>query len=142
MATFCLEIHTDENIHKINHAFNVTSFQAFKCTLTHLFQLQSYNILAACGIDEEGINPVIKVYNLDNTNKQGVPFCSRVQSAIPEDNNPSYVSCFAVHENLTMMAVGFDQKSWLKVVERVGRILKINISTKGFCGRPVSCNSS
>ena len=99
------------NIHKINHSFHVTSFQAFKCTVTHLVQLQSYNILAACGIDEEGINPVIKVYNLDNTNKQGVPFCSRVQKAVPEDNNPSYVSCFAVHESLSAMAVGFDQGS-------------------------------
>ena len=99
------------NIHRINHSFNVTSFQAFKCTVTHVFQLKSYNILAACGIDEEGINPVIKIYNMDNTNKQGVPFCSRVQPAIPENNVPSYVSCFAVHENLSMMAVGFDQGS-------------------------------
>ena len=44
-------------------------------------------------IDEEGVNPVIKIYKLDKKDKFGNPFCSRVQPAIP-DKDPTNVSRF------------------------------------------------
>lgn len=39
-----------------------------------------------------GINPVIKVWNLDKKDKLGNPFCCRVQTTIPSNNVPSEVS--------------------------------------------------
>jgi len=98
-------------IHEVDHNFQVSSFKAFKLHVCHIYQLKNHNLLAAVGIDEKGLNPVIKVWNLDKKDKFGVPFCSRVQPTIPGDNVPSRATAFVVHENLTLMAVGFEQGS-------------------------------
>uniref|UniRef100_H2ZAB7 Vacuolar protein sorting-associated protein 11 homolog n=1 Tax=Ciona savignyi TaxID=51511 RepID=H2ZAB7_CIOSA len=94
-------------VHIVNHNFQVSTFKAFEITLLHLFQLKLHNVLAAVGIDETGINPVIKVWNMDKRDKNGNPFCGRVQSTIPANNQPSMVTSFCVHENQALMAVGF-----------------------------------
>nr|CAB3267620.1 vacuolar protein sorting-associated protein 11 homolog [Phallusia mammillata] len=114
-------------IHSVNHNFQVSSFKAFEIVVTHLFQLKQHNILAAVGVDEMGINPVIKVWNLDKKDKLGNPFCCRVQNTIPSNNVPSEVTDFAVHENLTLMAVSFVQGS---VVLYKGDIAKDRITNK------------
>lgn len=60
--------------------------------------------------DEPGINPLIKVWNLEKLDKQGSPMCVRISRAIP-NNRPTPASVLCVHENLNLMAVGFTDGS-------------------------------
>lgn len=63
-------------------------------------------------MDEPGVNPVIKVWNLDKLDKQGHPMCVRISRTIP-NNKPEHASALCVHENLNLMAVGFNDGSIL-----------------------------
>ncbi|XP_078235660.1 vacuolar protein sorting-associated protein 11 homolog isoform X2 [Pogona vitticeps] len=86
-------------------SLELSSFQAYKLRVTHLYQLKQHNILASVGEDEEGINPLVKVWNLEKRDG-GNPLCTRIFPAIP-GNKPTVVSCLTVHENLNFMAIGF-----------------------------------
>ncbi|XP_075696250.1 vacuolar protein sorting-associated protein 11 homolog [Rhinoderma darwinii] len=86
-------------------SLQLTSFQAYKLRVTHLHQLKQHNILVSVGEDEEGVNPLVKVWNLEKRDG-GNPLCTRIFSAIPA-NKPTVVSCITVHENLNFMAIGF-----------------------------------
>ncbi|KAH0623394.1 hypothetical protein JD844_031667 [Phrynosoma platyrhinos] len=86
-------------------SLELSSFQAYKLRVTHLFQLKQHSILASVGEDEEGINPLVKVWNLEKRDG-GNPLCTRIFPAIP-GNKPTVVSCLTVHENLNFMAIGF-----------------------------------
>ncbi|XP_044312298.1 vacuolar protein sorting-associated protein 11 homolog isoform X2 [Varanus komodoensis] len=87
------------------HSLELSSFQAYKLRVTHLYQLKQHSILASVGEDEEGINPLVKVWNLEKRDG-GNPLCTRIFPAIP-GNKPTVVSCLTVHENLNFMAIGF-----------------------------------
>lgn len=84
----------------------LSSFKAYEIRVLYLYQLRQHSILVSIGEDEVGINPLIKVWNLDKTDKMGNPLCLRITRAIP-GNKPIAVSCLAVYETLTQMAVGF-----------------------------------
>uniref|UniRef100_A0A8P0TRQ8 Vacuolar protein sorting-associated protein 11 homolog n=2 Tax=Canis lupus familiaris TaxID=9615 RepID=A0A8P0TRQ8_CANLF len=86
-----------------------TGFQAYKLRVTHLYQLKQHNILASVGEDEEGINPLVKIWNLEKRDG-GNPLCTRIFPAIP-GTEPTVVSCLTVHENLNFMAIGFTDGS-------------------------------
>ncbi|XP_035411541.1 vacuolar protein sorting-associated protein 11 homolog isoform X2 [Cygnus olor] len=86
-------------------SLQLTSFQAYKLRVTHLYQLKQHSILVSVGEDEEGINPLVKVWNLEKRDG-GNPLCTRIFPAIP-GNKPTVVSCLTVHENLNFMAIGF-----------------------------------
>ncbi|CAB4002356.1 vacuolar sorting-associated 11 homolog, partial [Paramuricea clavata] len=98
------------NIFFLDRSLTSTSFKAFEIRVLFLCQLRQHSILVSIGEDEEGINPLIKVWNLDKTDKMGNPMCMRITRAIP-GNRPVAVSCLAVYENLTQMAVGFEDGS-------------------------------
>ncbi|CAB1316601.1 unnamed protein product [Coregonus sp. 'balchen'] len=87
----------------------LSSFQAYKLRVTHLYQLKQHSILVSVGQDEQGINPLVKVWNLDKRDS-GNPLCTRIFPAIP-GNKPTEVSCLTVHENLNFMAIGFTDGS-------------------------------
>ncbi|XP_050777952.1 vacuolar protein sorting-associated protein 11 homolog isoform X5 [Gopherus flavomarginatus] len=89
----------------LSRSLQLSSFQAYKLRVTHLHQLKQHSILASVGEDEEGINPLVKVWNLEKR-YGGNPFCTRIFQAIP-GNKPTVVSCLTVHENLNFMAIGF-----------------------------------
>nr|XP_014429431.1 vacuolar protein sorting-associated protein 11 homolog isoform X2 [Pelodiscus sinensis] len=86
-------------------SLQLSCFQAYKLRVTHLYQLKQHSILASIGEDEEGINPLVKVWNLEKRDG-GNPLCTRIFPAIP-GNKPTVVSCLTVHENLNFMAIGF-----------------------------------
>ncbi|XP_027691427.1 vacuolar protein sorting-associated protein 11 homolog isoform X2 [Vombatus ursinus] len=90
-------------------SLQLTGFQAYKLRVTHLYQLKQHNILASVGEDEEGINPLVKVWNLEKRDG-GNPLCTRIFPAIP-GSEPTVVSCLTVHENLNFMAIGFTDGS-------------------------------
>uniref|UniRef100_A0A673WCP1 Vacuolar protein sorting-associated protein 11 homolog n=1 Tax=Salmo trutta TaxID=8032 RepID=A0A673WCP1_SALTR len=73
------------------------------------FQLKQHSILVSVGQDEQGINPLVKIWNLDKRDS-GNPLCTRIFPAIP-GNKPTEVSCLTVHENLNFMAIGFTDGS-------------------------------
>ncbi|MEE6527442.1 hypothetical protein FKM82_028827, partial [Ascaphus truei] len=85
-------------------SLQLTSFQAYKLRVTHLYQLKQHSILVSVGEDEDGINPLVKVWNLEKRDG-GNPLCTRIFPAIP-GNKPTVVSCITVHENLNFMAIG------------------------------------
>uniref|UniRef100_A0A673T2R1 Vacuolar protein sorting-associated protein 11 homolog n=1 Tax=Suricata suricatta TaxID=37032 RepID=A0A673T2R1_SURSU len=90
-------------------SLQLTGFQAYKLRVTHLYQLKQHNILASVGEDEEGINPLVKIWNLEKRDG-GSPLCTRIFPAIP-GTEPTVVSCLTVHENLNFMAIGFTDGS-------------------------------
>ncbi|RUS74031.1 hypothetical protein EGW08_018205 [Elysia chlorotica] len=94
------------NLYFINRQMELTTFRAYEIRVTHLTQLKQHNLLISIGEDEQGINPLIKVWNLDKM-ERGSPTCTRLTRAIP-GNKPTPVSAFAVHDNLNFMAVGFE----------------------------------
>ncbi|ESO93774.1 hypothetical protein LOTGIDRAFT_182193 [Lottia gigantea] len=97
------------NLYFINRQLHLTQFKAYEIRVSHLYQLKQNNILVSVGEDEQGVNPLIKVWNLDKT-ERGSPLCTRISRAIP-GNKPTQVSCLTVHDNLNYMAVGFDNGS-------------------------------
>ncbi|XP_077448668.1 vacuolar protein sorting-associated protein 11 homolog isoform X1 [Stigmatopora argus] len=97
------------NIWLLMRLLQLTTFQAYKLRVTHIFQLKQHSILVTVGQDEHGINPLVKVWNLDKRDS-GSPLCTRIFPAIP-GNKPTEVSCLSVHENLNFMAIGFTDGS-------------------------------
>ncbi|XP_064424845.1 vacuolar protein sorting-associated protein 11 homolog [Latimeria chalumnae] len=93
----------------LNRSLQLSSFQGYKQRVTHLYQLKQHSILVSVGEDENGTNPLVKVWNLDKRDG-GNPLCTRIFTAIPE-KKPTEVSCLAVHENLNYMAIGFEDGS-------------------------------
>lgn len=41
-------------------SLQLSSFQAYKLRVTHLYQLKQHSILVSVGEDEEGINPLVR----------------------------------------------------------------------------------
>lgn len=93
-------------IHLVSRLFQINSFRAYELTLTHAQQIGQSSLLVTIGDDEPGINPLIKVWNLDKIDKQGLPLCVRISRAIP-NNKPVHVTALCVHENQNIFAIGF-----------------------------------
>ncbi|XP_048417987.1 vacuolar protein sorting-associated protein 11 homolog isoform X2 [Stegostoma tigrinum] len=98
------------NIWFVSRTLQSSSFQAYKLRVTHIYQLKQHSILVSVGEDELGINPLVKVWNLEKRDSSGNPLCTRIFSAIP-GNKPTEVTCLTVHENLNYMAIGFTDGS-------------------------------
>jgi len=102
-------------IHIADRQFNLSSFQAYGVAVTHLYQLKQRNVLVSVGVralstqrfvfvfcltvlqdDEEGINPTIKVWHLDKSDKDKNPFCTRVMK-VTYENRAFPVRCARFH---------------------------------------------
>jgi len=88
-------------VHIADRNFTLTSFQAYEVSVSHLKQMKQRNVLISIGNDTEGINPTVKVWNLEGK----APVCVR-SIKISYEGKTYLVSCFAVLENLSQMAVG------------------------------------
>lgn len=51
--------HMDGKIYLLTRSLQLTSFQAYKLRVTHLYQLRQHSILVSVGQDEQGINPLV-----------------------------------------------------------------------------------
>ncbi|KAJ4438460.1 hypothetical protein ANN_14405, partial [Periplaneta americana] len=103
---------TEGNVHLVSRLFQVTTFRAYELNVTLAEQLHHIALLVTVGEDEPGVNPVVKVWNLEKLDKQGHPMCVRISRAIP-NNKPSPATALSVHDNLNLMAVGFGDGSIL-----------------------------
>ncbi|XP_065191110.1 vacuolar protein sorting-associated protein 11 homolog [Sycon ciliatum] len=97
-----------------DHSWTLISFPAYQVRISHLFQLKQSNILVTIGEDDEGIAPMVKVWNFDKRDSMNLPVCVRMLRVAP-GTKPVAVSCVAAHENLQAMAVGFCDGSVLLV---------------------------
>ena len=55
----------------------------------------------------QGINPMVKVWNFDKPDRNGNATCVRLFRALA-GHKALHVTCLAVHENLTQLAIGFE----------------------------------
>lgn len=56
--------------------------------------------------DEPGINPILKVWDTNKLDRQGLPVCVRMSRTIPQ-NRPVEACTMCVHDGLQLLAVGF-----------------------------------
>lgn len=56
--------------------------------------------------DDPGINPVIKIWNLEKKDIHGCPVCVHLVRALP-GNRPVPVTAFTIDEQMHLMAAGF-----------------------------------
>ena len=70
--------------------------------LPNFFDLFDHNLKE----DDPGINPVIKIWNLEKKDIHGSPVCVHVVRALP-GNRPVPVTAFAIDEQMHLMAAGF-----------------------------------
>nr|CAD7409648.1 unnamed protein product [Timema poppensis] len=91
-------------------SFQVTTFRAYELNIILIEQLRHTALIVTIGEDEPGVNPLIKVWNLEKHDKHGNPTCVRISRAIP-NNKPTPATALCVHENLNLMAVGFHDGS-------------------------------
>ena len=53
------DLHMEGQIWFLPRSLQLSSFQAYKLRVTHLYQLKQHSILVSVGEDEEGINPLV-----------------------------------------------------------------------------------
>lgn len=93
--------------HLISRSWEVTSFKAYELTVTLAQQLPHNPYLVTIGEDEAGVNPLIKVWDWSRSDRHGNPTCARVSRAVPSHMRPTPATALAVHDNKSLMAVGF-----------------------------------
>jgi vacuolar protein sorting-associated protein 11 len=87
----------------VDRDFKAEAWQAYEHRVTHLKQLQRRNIVVSIGNDEE-LLATIKLWHLDKRDKQGTPLL--LQSVRLQRDKPVPVTCFAVTEDLSQIAIG------------------------------------
>ncbi|XP_075211222.1 vacuolar protein sorting-associated protein 11 homolog [Lycorma delicatula] len=93
-------------IHLITRNFTINTFRAYDRNVTLAQMSKELPFLVTIGEDEVGINPLIKVWNVDKEDRQGHPLCVRISRAsLP--NRAISTFCLSINNSLTFMAVGF-----------------------------------
>jgi len=95
----------DGTIYILDRDQKLSGFKAYEFRTSLLFQMKQHNILASVGEDQKGVNNVIKVWNFDKIEKSGLPLLCKTSRAMTSCNN---VTVVCVHENLSQMAVGYE----------------------------------
>ncbi|CAG0895646.1 unnamed protein product [Cyprideis torosa] len=100
-------------IYFINRQLEMSAFRAYQLRVTNIVVMQQSAVIVTLGEDEAGINPLLKTWNLEkpSTSKDGSPLCTRISRVIPPGNRPTPATAVAVHESLTLMAIGFEDGS-------------------------------
>uniref|UniRef100_A0A915HN98 PEP5/VPS11 N-terminal domain-containing protein n=1 Tax=Romanomermis culicivorax TaxID=13658 RepID=A0A915HN98_ROMCU len=103
---------SDATVHQILNArqFETRFFRAYKILLYQMDYVQEKNLLVAVGEDLPGVNPLLKIWNLNQLDKNDVPFCLRC-SRISPGNRVAKVT--ALTATVSLIAVGFEDSSVL-----------------------------
>ena len=97
----------------MDRQLNVSSFRAFEVSITHLQYVPQTTFLVSVGCDEEGVNPLVKFWNLDKWSSHAdgrKPLCTRVIRAVVGTKAVA-VTCVNTTESLSFLAVGFEDGS-------------------------------
>lgn len=102
---------TNGYVYIINRYLKVNSLKANQKFTSHVKQVSKSSIFITCGSDQDGINPLIKLWDPDKTDSLNQPTCIRVIRANSGFIKPSPVTCIECNDNLTFMAVGYEDGS-------------------------------
>ncbi|KAF9978820.1 hypothetical protein BGZ73_000089 [Actinomortierella ambigua] len=94
-------------VHMVNGSFDVRSFVAYeRGRVTHLKHLKQRNVLVTIG-EEDNMVQIIKLWNMDKIDPEThVPAMERAIKVQQPSGNSFPVTCMAVLETLTQIAVG------------------------------------
>lgn len=98
---------TEGYIYIINKQFQVNSLRANQKLTTHIKQVPKLPVFITCGSDQAGINPLIKLWNPEKTDRLNQPTCIRVIRANSGFTTPTDVTSIECNDTLTVMAVGY-----------------------------------
>ncbi|KAI5755652.1 hypothetical protein M8J77_018648 [Diaphorina citri] len=107
-------------IHLMSRNYVVVTFKAYQIDVTHLIQSRNSSKLISVGNDEEGINPLLKVWDLSKQDREGKPTCIRISRCVPQ-NRAVPVTCLAVCESSNLMAIGHQDGSIILFRGDIGR---------------------
>lgn len=93
--------------HLISRSWTVTSFKVHESEIVLAQQFPHDPYLVTVGEDEEGVNPFIKVWDWSRTDRHGNPILAHISRAVPSHLRPTMSSALAIHENKSLLAVGF-----------------------------------
>lgn len=119
---------TNGYVYIINRHYKVNSFRANQKHTSHVKQVPKLSIVLSCGSDSDGINPLIKLWDLDKTDSLNQPNCIRVIRANVGFSQPTPVTCLECNDNLSCLIVGYKDGS---IVLHHGDITKQRRSKNG-----------
>ncbi|XP_022189804.2 vacuolar protein sorting-associated protein 11 homolog [Nilaparvata lugens] len=97
---------SDGKVHLITRNFTFNTFQAYNININLLEMSRNLPYLVTVGSDEPGVNPLIKMWDVDKVDRHGSPVCLRIlRAALP--SRAVQATCLCLNESLTIMAVGF-----------------------------------
>lgn len=99
---------TNGYVYIINRYLKVNSFRANQKFTSHVKQVPKLPIFITCGSDQDGIYPLIKLWDPEKTDRLGQPTCIRLIRANSGFTKPSAVTCIECNDSLTLMAVGYE----------------------------------
>lgn len=91
-------------VHQFDRSMQINSFRAYEFSLTNIYQMKYHNFLITIGSDEEGINPVLKVWKVEK-DRGAVPHCQR-SFVVKRGKTIVPVSVVVAHEDLEHLAIG------------------------------------
>ncbi|KAM9989103.1 hypothetical protein ACTFIY_005145 [Dictyostelium cf. discoideum] len=89
-------------INFVDREFGISSFQAYQQSVSLIYQLKERNFLSSVGHDDIGGAAILKIWNLDKTDKNEQPICVR---SIKLEKSVT-VTCFTLLEDLSQIIVG------------------------------------
>lgn len=99
---------TNGYVYIISKHLKVNSFRANQKFTSHVKQVPKSPIFVTCGADQDGINPLIKLWDPDKTDRLNQPTCIRVIRANSGFITPARVTCVECNDILTLMAIGYE----------------------------------
>lgn len=94
-------------VYMIKRYLQVNSFKANQRFTSHVVQVPKLSIFITCGSDDDGINPLIKLWDPDKRDRLNQPTCIRVIRANSGFTKASAVTCIECNDSLTLMVVGY-----------------------------------
>lgn len=101
------------NVFLLTRHLLLSCFRAYELNVLHLEQLRQNAVLVSVGLDDPGPSVLIKLWNMDKIDRLGKPLCMRTIRPVQTILSP--VTAFAVHENLNLLSIGFEDSTILLV---------------------------
>lgn len=98
-------------VYIINKQLKINSFRANQKSTNIVKQVPKLSLFITCGSDQTGINPLIKLWDPEKTDRLNQPTCIRVIRANSGFTKPADVSCIECNDTLTLMVVGYTDGS-------------------------------
>lgn len=102
---------TNGYVYLVSKQLRVNSLRANQKITSIVRQVPKSSIFITCGSDQDGTNPLIKLWDTDKPDRLNQPTCIRVIRANSGFMSPADVTCIECNDHLTIMAIGYDDGS-------------------------------